>query len=157
MENSKEGASAPQVVDVAREWEASLNQAAATDPSVTVTGSRRSHSVGPSSVDAPKVTTRDVVPLVKGLGALGTRMARVSDLTETEVTDIAEPSAHLLTILAPNMPPWAIPLGALSARIGQVVEARKDEFRANQRAASTTEADAEPTDDPSQTTLVEDF
>jgi hypothetical protein len=143
------------VVDVAREWESSLNQAAADDPAVTVTGSRRSHPTSGAVAEAPKITPRDVLPLVRGLGAVGTRMARVSDLTESEVSDIAEPSAHLLSLLAPNMPPWAIPLGTLGARIGQVVEARKDEFRANQRSAAPAPDAA--SDDPTQATLIDEF
>lgn len=142
MENTEEMSS---VVDVAGAWSEALKETAEEDSTVSVTGSRRrTTSSVVHSAPEPKVKASDVLPLVKGVGTLGTRMARVSDLSEEEADGIAEPAAHLLTILAPETPPWAIPLMTLGARVGAVVEARRDEFVDNRPETDATDATSEP-------------
>ena len=134
----------PEVSDLASEWGAVLDNTAKEDPTVSVAGSQRRASSSGAPLEAPKVKTKDVEPLVRGLGAVACRAARVSDLSADEARDIAEPAAALLNILAPNLPPWSIPLGTLAARIGAAAEARRDEFQRN-RASAGDVAEGEAT------------
>lgn len=130
---------AEDVADVADAWEAALTETEKIDPTVSVSGKKRStrSSGAPVAVDVgPKVNPSDVAPVIKAVGAISTRLAEVSPLTEDEVTELAEPSARLLEIVAPDTPPWMIPAMTLSARLGDVVAARRDEFRENRPKAT---------------------
>lgn len=126
------------VQDIGADWESVLGEASKTDQRVQATGRAASTAGSPGALVAtPKVTTKDVVPLVRALGMAGTRLAQVEGLTAEEVEGIAEPTAILLSMLAPNMPPWAIPASVLAARLGDIASKRADEFRANQKERAT--------------------